>query len=59
MAVSRQQLVGILHKAGLEDAATEALATLPEQLDVAEAERFCAAHGLSKQSLMDRMGSSP
>lgn len=58
MALSRQQIATVLRRAGLEDAAAEALADLTDPVDVRSAERFCAAHGLSVGSLMDRMGSS-
>jgi hypothetical protein len=59
MALSRQEIVGLLRRAGLEDAAADALATLPDQPDVKDIEPFCAAHGLSADFLMDRMGGSP
>ncbi len=59
MALSRQEIVRLLRRAGLEDAATDALATLPEQPDAKDIEPFCAAHGLSAEFVMDRMGGSP
>ena len=59
MAVSREQIVTMLRRAGLEDAAAEALATLPEQVGSTDAVRFCTAHGLSNESMADRMGGSP
>lgn len=59
MAYSRQQVVRLLRQVGLNDAAADALATLPEQVSVGDAEQFCTAHGLSKQYLADRMGGSP
>lgn len=59
MALSRQHLVAMLRRAGLHDAAAEALATLPEQVTDADSQQFCAAHGLSLASLMERMGGSP
>lgn len=60
MAVPRQQIVKMLRRAGLEDAAAAALATLPEVVDDKAAQQFCAEHGLlSTGSLMDRMGGSP
>lgn len=48
-----------LRKAGLADAAADALATLSDHVDVGEAEQFCTAHGLSKESLVNRLGGSP
>jgi hypothetical protein len=59
MALSRQQIARLLRRAGLEDAAADALATLPDQPDVKDIEQFCVAHGLSAGFLMDRMGGSP
>jgi hypothetical protein len=59
MALSRQQIARMLRRAGLEDAAADALATLPDPADARDIEQFCAAHGLSVRSLMDRMGGSP
>lgn len=59
MTVSRQQIVTMLRRAGMEDAAADAIATLPDQVGASEAVEFCTAHGLSKESLMNRMGGSP
>jgi hypothetical protein len=59
MALSRQEIARLLRAAGLEDAAADALATLPDHPDVKDIERFGAAHGLSVESVMDRMGGSP
>jgi hypothetical protein len=60
MALSRrEQIASVLRRAGLQDAAADALATLPEYPSDDEVEQFCIAHGLSAGALMDRMGSSP
>jgi hypothetical protein len=59
MSLTRQQIARILRQAGLEDDAADALATLPEQVPAEQGEEFCTAHGLSAESLMDRMGGSP
>ena len=60
MAVSRQQIVEVLRRAGLNDAANAALATLPDPIDDKDAQRFCAQNGvLSIRSLTDLMGGSP
>jgi hypothetical protein len=59
MAVSRQQIVTMLRRAGMEDAVADALAILPDQVGASEAMVFCTEHGLSKESLVDRMGGSP
>lgn len=59
MAVSRQHIVGMLRRAGLQEAAASALTTLPDPVDERDAERFCRENGLSMESLTDRMGGSP
>ena len=59
MALSRQEIARLLRRAGLEDAAADALATLPDHPDVKNIEEFGAAHGLSVELVMDLMGSSP
>jgi hypothetical protein len=60
MAVSRQFIVDMLRRAGLEEAAAAALDTLPDPVTEEEADRFCAEHGLmSMAALTDRMGGSP
>jgi hypothetical protein len=41
------------------EAAAAALATLPEQMEGKEVEKFCTVLGLTLESLADRMGGSP
>ena len=60
MAVSRQQVVEVLRRVGLNDLAAAALATLPDPIEDKDAQRFCAENGvLSIGQLTDRMGGSP
>lgn len=56
---SKQQIAGVLRKAGYPDAAEEALQSLPETVDVEEIEKFCREQGLSRDDLMSRLGGSP
>jgi hypothetical protein len=56
---SREEMVKTLRQAGMEAAAAAALATLPEQSEGNEVEKFCTVHGLTLESLADRMGGSP
>jgi hypothetical protein len=56
MALSRQQIARMLRRAGLEEAATDALATLPDAVHATDIQQFCAARGLSVESLVDRLG---
>ena len=59
MAYSRQEIARSLRRVGLEDAAADALATLPDQPDAKDLEPFCVAHGLSADFVTDLMGGSP
>jgi hypothetical protein len=59
MAFTRQEIARSLRRAGLEDAAAEALATLPDQPDAKDLEPFCVAHGLSADFVTNLMGGSP
>jgi hypothetical protein len=53
---SRQQIVEVFRRTGMDDIADAALATLPEHVDYETADKFCAAHGLTVGFLMDRLG---
>lgn len=57
--LSRRHIVTVLRRTGMADVADELLRTLPETADAKDVERFCAAHGLTRQSLVERMGGSP
>lgn len=57
--LSRQQIVRLPRRAGLDELASEAEATLPDQVDAQTTNQFCATHGISSSDLMDRMGASP
>jgi hypothetical protein len=59
MDLSRQQIVQRLRRAGLNEAADDAEATLPEQVTPEVVDRFCTSHALTVSTLMDRMGGSP
>jgi len=59
MTYSRQEIVKVLHRVGMDDIAAAALATLPEHVDAKAADKFAAAHDVSCESLVDRMGGSP
>jgi hypothetical protein len=56
---SRQEFIYRLRRAGLNELADTAEATLPNPLTRDEAVKFCMAHGLSTSMLMDLMGASP
>ena len=59
MDLSRQQIIQMLRRAGLADVAAVAQKSLPDPVDSKVLDHFCAKYGLSKASLMDRMGGSP
>jgi hypothetical protein len=59
MDLSRQHIVTVLRRTGMPDVADELLRDLPETADPKDVQRFCTAHGLSMQSLVERMGGSP
>jgi hypothetical protein len=57
--LSRQEIIQMLRRAGLADVAAAAQKSLPDPVDAKVLDHFCARYGLSKQSLIDRMGGSP
>ena len=59
MEFSRQHIVWVLRNAGMRELADLAETTLPDPVDEKTLDQFCAAHGISASSLMDRMGASP
>jgi hypothetical protein len=56
---SRPQIVEALRHAGMPQVADLAKTTLPDPVDSKTLDQFCTAHGISRSSLMDRMGASP
>jgi hypothetical protein len=59
MSESLQHVVSVLRRAGLSEVADEAMRTLPDPVEPEDLARFGAEHGLSPESLRDRMGGSP
>jgi hypothetical protein len=59
MELPRQHVVWVLRNAGMRELADLADKTLPDPVDSKTLDQFCAAHGISASSLMDRMGASP
>jgi hypothetical protein len=57
--LSRQQIVKALRHAGMREIADLAETTLPDPVDEKTVSQFCDAYGVSRSSLMDRMGASP
>jgi hypothetical protein len=59
MDLSRQEIVKEFRRAGLADIASAAETSLPDLVDTKVLDQFCAIYGLSRESLIDRMGGSP
>jgi hypothetical protein len=59
MDLSLPQFIRALRRAGLPDVASAAIQTLPDPVDSKTLDRFCAEHGLTRGSLVERMGGSP
>ncbi len=59
MDLSRQEIVKMLRRAGLSDVASAAQKSLPDPVDAKVLDQFCTGYGLSRESLIDRMGGSP
>jgi hypothetical protein len=49
----------MLRRAGLADVAAVAQTSLPDPVDTKVLDQFCAGYGLSRESLINRMGGSP
>ena len=59
MQWSRQGVVNALKRVGMDDAAADALQALPDPVDSTDIVPFCERHGMSKEEMMELMGSSP
>src|SRR2546430_14725513 len=59
MGYSRKWLADTLRRLGYEQAADEALRVLPDQIDRQQLREFGDRHGISRDTLIDRMGGSP
>ena len=56
---SRQWVADTLRRLGYTRAADEALRVLPDQIDLKQLREFGDRHGISRDTLTDRMGGSP
>ena len=56
---SRREIIQMLRRAGLADVAAAAQTSLPDPVDPKALNQFCDRYGLSRESLIDRMGGSP
>lgn len=59
MQRSRQEIVDTLRKAGLPEAADEAMAELPDPVDFEYVVEWGIQHGITRDVLISQMGGSP
>ena len=55
----RHELVPLLRKAGLPEAANEAMAELPDPVDLQHFQEWGIRRGITKDVLISRIGGSP
>ena len=59
MQLTRQHVVDVLRKAGLQQMADEALRDLPDPVDSEQVAAWAVPYGVSMDELTSRMGGSP
>jgi hypothetical protein len=59
VSYTRQEIVDLLHRAGLHEVAEKAAEELPDQVELADAEKWGSRHGISRNVLISEMGGSP
>jgi hypothetical protein len=59
MLIAKQEVVKLLRRAGLPEAADEADRTLPDPVELERAQEFGARYGITRDDLISRMGGSP
>jgi hypothetical protein len=60
MQVTKQSVIEILRRAGLQDAAEEAERSLPNPVELEDAQEFgFERFGITRDELISRMGGSP
>jgi len=59
MPYTKQQVVDILRRAGLREAADEAVRDLPDPVDLDHLEEWAMRYGLTRDFLISQMGGSP
>lgn len=59
MEVSKQHVLDVLVRVGRRDLVDIVKQTFPETIDLDRDQDLFARHGITKDQLMDRMGSSP
>ena len=59
MELSREEVVKLLQRAGESEAAEEANRSMPDPVDLEDAAKFGERYGITRDSLISRMGGSP
>ena len=59
MQYTRQELVDLLRKAGLSEAADKAGEELPDRVEEEEVERWGMRYGITRDLLISQFGGSP
>jgi hypothetical protein len=59
VAIPRDEAASVLRRVGRAELVDELERDYPEQLDEQDLFRFAEKHGLSRESLAERMGGSP
>jgi hypothetical protein len=59
MMMKKHEIVRMLRKAGLAEAAEDAERSLPDEVELERAQEFGARYGITRDELISRMGGSP
>ncbi len=59
MEIDRTRVVAMMRRVGLHDAIPDALASLPEKIDTDRDGQRLAELGISRERLLELLGSSP
>jgi hypothetical protein len=59
MATSRDEVVAVLRRAGLQHLIPDAERELPDWIEQERLDQFCSRHALTKDWLISRLGGSP
>ena len=59
LLIAKREIVEMLRRAGLPEAADEADRSLPDRVELECAQEFGARYGITRDELISRMGGSP
>jgi hypothetical protein len=59
MEIPRAQVITMMRRVGLHEQIPQALSTLPESIDTDRDAQLLASFGISRERLMELLGSSP